>query len=154
MSAPLAPREKPCAGACAAGLRQLSTLVSAELDRSLRRRGFSSAAFNVLQVLRESGGAAAPHEISDRLGVSRATVTGLVDALERRRLVRRARHPGDRRMLRVEITARAGVLLTQMVPEHNRTVRRIFGGLPAADQQQLRTLLGRLQAHLRQSSLA
>lgn len=150
MSASLgARREKPCAGACAAGLRQLGSLVSTELDRSLRRRGFSSAAFGVLQVLHQAGGSAAPHEISDRLAVSRATVTGLLDGLERRRLVRRARHPGDRRMLRVEMTGRAHVLLAEMLPEHNRAVGRIFAGLGAPEQQQLRTLLNRLQAHLR-----
>jgi DNA-binding MarR family transcriptional regulator len=142
-------REKPCAGACAAGLRQLGSLISTELDRSVRRQGFSGAAFGVLQVLHESGGSAAPHEISDRLAVSRATVTGLLDGLERRRLVRRARHPGDRRMLRVEMTGRAQVLLAELLPEHNRAVGRIFAGLGAPEQQQLVTLLNRLQAHLR-----
>ena len=150
MSASLAARrEQPCAGACAAGLRQLGSLISAELDRSVRRQGFSSAAFNVLRVLQESGGSAAPHEISDQLGVSRATVTGLLDALERRRLVRRVRHAGDRRMLRIEITGRAGALLTEMLPEHNRAVGRIFAGLGATEQQQLVSLLDRLQVHLR-----
>jgi hypothetical protein len=36
-----------------------------------------------------------------------------------------------------------------MLPEHNRAVGRIFAGLGAPEQQQLRTLLNRLQAHLR-----
>jgi DNA-binding MarR family transcriptional regulator len=145
----IARREKPCAGACAAGLRQLGSLISTELDRSVRRQGFSSAGFGVLQVLHESGGSAAPHQLSDRLAVSRATVTGLLDGLERRRLVRRVRHPGDRRMLQVEMTDRARVLLAEMLPEHNRAVRRIFAGLGALEQQQLVSLLNRLQAHLR-----
>jgi len=139
----------PRAGACAAGLRQLGSLINSELDRSVRRQGFSSAAFGVLQVLHESGGSAAPHQISDRLAVSRATVTGLLDGLERRRLVRRVRHPDDRRMLRVEMTDRARILLAEMLPEHNRAVGRIFAGLGALEQQQLVSLLNRLQAHLR-----
>ena len=138
-----------CAGACATGLRQLGSLISAELDRSLHRQGFSSAAFGVLQVLRVAGGSAAPHEISEELGVSRATVTGLVDGLEGRRLVRRIRDASDRRMLRVALTPRAQVLLAELLPEHDRALRRIFAGLPAADQQQLVRLLGRLQSHLR-----
>jgi DNA-binding MarR family transcriptional regulator len=145
----VARREKPCAGACAAGLRQLGSLISAELDRNVRRQGFSSAAFGVLQVLHESGGWAAPHQLSDRLAVSRATVTGLLDGLERRRLVRRVRHPSDRRMLRVEMTDRARVLLAEMLPEHNRAVGRIFAGLGPLEQQQLVSLLNRLQTHLR-----
>src|SRR2546425_9665266 len=139
----------PRAGACAAGLRQLGSLINSELDRSVRRQGFSSAAFGVLQVLHESGGSAAPHQISDRLAVSRATVTGLLDGLERRRLVRRVRHPDDRRMLRVEMTDRARILLAEMLPEHNRAVGRIFASLGALEQQQLVSLLNRLQAHLR-----
>ncbi len=150
MTAPLAARRQmPRAGACAAGLRQLGSLISSELDRSVRRQGFSSAAFGVLQVLHESGGSAAPHQISDRLAVSRATVTGLLDGLERRRLVRRVRHPDDRRRLRVEMTDRARILLAEILPEHNRAVGRIFAGLGALEQQQLVSLLNRLQAHLR-----
>jgi len=142
-------RGDSCAGACATGLRQLGSLISAELDRSLHRQGFSSAAFGVLQVLRAVGGSAAPHEISEHLGVSRATVTGLVDGLEGRRLVRRTRDASDRRMLRVALTPRARVLLAELLPEHDRALRRIFAGLRAADQEQLVRLLGRLQSHLR-----
>jgi DNA-binding MarR family transcriptional regulator len=143
-----ASRGTPGADACAAGLRQLGSLVSTELDRSLRRRGFSSAAFGVLQVLHQSGGSAAPHEISDRLAVSRATVTGLLDGLEHRRLVRRTPDPGDRRRLRVQLTGRARVVLAEMLPAHTRAVHRIFAVLPAADQQQLVELLGRIRARL------
>lgn len=138
---------EPCPGACAAGLVQLASLISARLDRSFGH-SMTSAAFNTLRVLQESGGAACPHEISDRLSVSRATVTGLLDSLEQRRLVRRVPHPEDRRMLRVEITVQARRLLHRLAPEHNRALRRIFAGLPGRDQQRLRALLTRLRAQL------
>jgi DNA-binding MarR family transcriptional regulator len=123
-------------------------LVNARLERSLGRHGVSGAAFNTLQVLAASGGAACPHEISDRLSVSRATVTGVLDSLEQRHLIRRVAHPQDRRMLRVEMTPRARRLLDRLAPEHDRALRRIFAGLPGRDQQRLNVLLNRLRSQL------
>ena len=43
-------------------------------------------------------------ELGARLIVTRATVTGLLDSLERRGFVHRAPNPADRRSLLVEIT--------------------------------------------------
>ena len=41
-----------------------------------------------------------PSELGERLIVTRATVTGLLDSLERRGFVRRSANPTDRRSLR------------------------------------------------------
>lgn len=139
--------------ACAASLRHLGSLIGGELDRCCQRQGLSSAGFSVLQVLQAAGGSAAPHQISDRLGVSRATVTGLLDGLEQRRLVRRTRDDLDRRMRRIVLTPRARALVVDLTPEHDRAMRRMFAGLPAADRRQLVQLLGRLQSHLGHPSL-
>jgi DNA-binding MarR family transcriptional regulator len=144
------PHDRP--GACATGLVQLGSLISAELDRSLKGRGLSSAAYNVLRVLAESGGAACPYEISERLSVSRATVTGLLDSLESNRLVHRAPHSQDRRMLLVQMTERGRTLMARLIPEQDGVLRRMFGGLPAREQHRLVSLLARLQTELRQSA--
>jgi DNA-binding MarR family transcriptional regulator len=45
-----------------------------------------------------------PSELGERLIVTRATVTGLLDSLERRGFVKRSANPADRRSLMVEIT--------------------------------------------------
>lgn len=45
-----------------------------------------------------------PSELGDRLIVTRATMTGVVDSLERRGFARRSPHPSDRRSVIVEIT--------------------------------------------------
>jgi DNA-binding MarR family transcriptional regulator len=57
----------------------------------------------VLFMLRE--GIASPAAIAQRLGISRAVVTGLLDRLEERGLTRREPDPGDRRRLRIVMTA-------------------------------------------------
>ena len=57
----------------------------------------------VLFMIRE--GVVSPASIAQRLGISRAVVTGLLDRLEERGLIRREPDPGDRRRLRIVMTA-------------------------------------------------
>jgi DNA-binding MarR family transcriptional regulator len=49
-------------------------------------------------------GVTSPAGIAQRLGISRAVVTGLLDRLEERGLVRREPDPADRRRLRIVLT--------------------------------------------------
>ena len=68
-----------------------------------------------------------PSELGDRLIVTRATVTGVVDSLERRGYVRRLPNPNDRRGVIVELTPEGAVFLAEC--------RRV---LAAADRASLR----------------
>src|SRR5438046_1328308 len=70
----------------------------------LRPLGVSPAGGLVLGLLRDNG-PMSPSEIGERLIVTRSTVTGVLDSLERRGLVRRTPNPDDRRSIVVEITA-------------------------------------------------
>lgn len=69
----------------------------------LRPLGVSSAGGLVLGQLRDHG-AMSPSELGDRLIVTRATVTGVVDSLERRGYVVRTPNPNDRRGIIVDLT--------------------------------------------------
>jgi DNA-binding MarR family transcriptional regulator len=83
------------------------------IGRLLRPLGVSAAGGLVLGQLRDHG-AMSPSELGERLIVTRATVTGLIDSLERRGFVHRSANPADRRSLLVEITP-AGLEVTQQV---------------------------------------
>jgi MarR family 2-MHQ and catechol resistance regulon transcriptional repressor len=58
----------------------------------------------VLGILADLGEPLPPNKIAERLIISRASVTSLIDSLERRGYVRRAPHSTDRRMLLIELT--------------------------------------------------
>lgn len=92
------------------------------IGRLLRPLNVSAAGGLVLGILRDRG-PMAPSELGERLIVTRATVTGLIDSLERRGFVRRLPHPADRRSLLVEITP-AGLVVVQelrtLVHRHER----------------------------------
>ncbi|MFN2614683.1 MAG: MarR family winged helix-turn-helix transcriptional regulator [Actinomycetota bacterium] len=92
-------------------------LLNAELNRKLRAFGLSLATFNVLMILDGDDRPLCPYEIGDRLLVTRGTVTGLLDSLERLGMTRRFAHPDDRRMLLVEMTPKARKTLSKLSAE-------------------------------------
>jgi DNA-binding MarR family transcriptional regulator len=86
-------------------------LIYDRIGQLLRPLDVSPAGGLVLGILRDRGNLS-PSELGDRLIVSRATITGVVDSLERRGFVRRLPNPADRRSLLVEITP-AGLRVLQ-----------------------------------------
>jgi DNA-binding MarR family transcriptional regulator len=83
------------------------------IGRLLRPLGVSSAGGLVLGQLRDHG-PLSPSEIGERLIVTRATVTGVLDSLERRGYVRRSPNPVDRRGVIVDLTAEGLVVVAEV----------------------------------------
>ena len=117
------------------------------IGRLLRPLGVSSPGGLVLGLLRDHG-PMAPSEIGDRLIVTRATVTGLLDSLERRGFVRRTAHPSDRRSLIVQITAEGLKVLTEVRTIVHRQEKDWLSSLSDAELRRLITLLHRVQRAL------
>ena len=87
-------------------------------------------------------------DLARAVGIEGPTLTRHVDALERDGLVTRQRDTGDRRAVRVELTPAGEQLhgeLLKAVIAFNRRLRR---GLDDAEADQLRDLLGRLEANV------
>lgn len=129
-------------------LIRTDSLVGSMLARRFRRYGLSLSGFNALVILRQSHGRLHPHEIADRLLVTRAAVTALLDALESRGYARRRPSEMDGRMSLIEITDHGRAALQDLLPEHFAAERAMVACLNANEKELLVGLLGRLQAHL------
>src|SRR5512141_2166268 len=81
------------------------------IGRLLRPLNVSAAGGLALGLLRDHG-PMSPSALSERLIVTRATVTGVLDSLQRRGFVRRTANPSDRRGQIAEITP-AGLAVLQ-----------------------------------------
>jgi DNA-binding MarR family transcriptional regulator len=137
---------------CVVNLIRTEGLVAAELDRIFRPHGLTGPGYNVLAILAGAGTALPPYVIGERLLVTRGTVTGLLDSLEKRGLVRRTPHPQDRRMLLVELTEDARPLMRRVARELLPAQGEMISVLSEQEKEILVGLLGRLQAHLRSRS--
>ena len=114
------------------------------IGRLLRPLGVSPAGGLVLGILRDRGNLP-PSELGDRLIVSRATVTGVVDSLERRGFVRRLPHPADRRSLLIEITPAGLKVLQELRTLVHRNEQQWMAGLSDDELRAYIALLHRIQ---------
>lgn len=121
-------------------------VLMAHFTKLMSACGLSPAVFNVLMILSHgSGKKFKQHDISKLLLVSRANVTGLVNALVRRGLAKREPDRSDRRAWLVKITPRGKTLLETYLPRHYAEVYRIFSGFRAAEKKTLSRLISRLK---------
>jgi DNA-binding MarR family transcriptional regulator len=128
-------------------------LVFDQIGRLLRPLNVSAAGGLVLGILRDQG-PLTPSELGDRLIVTRATVTGLIDSLERRGYVHRSANPADRRSLIVEITPAGLAVVQELRTIVHRNEKAWLGVLSDADLRAYIELLHRIQDSLADASEA
>jgi MarR family 2-MHQ and catechol resistance regulon transcriptional repressor len=122
------------------------------LARAVEAQGLSPAAFNVLMILSRNEGRGCPmHELGEVLLVSRANVTGLVDCLERKKLVERVADPADRRVRLVCITKPGQQLLEKLAPDHYASVREMLKEVKNSEKATLNALLTKLRRSVQHS---
>ena len=102
----------------------------------------------VLGVLADAGAPLPPNQIAERLILSRASVTSLLDSLERRGYVRRLPHTSDRRMLLIALTDAGRKVAHEFRVVVHQHQKAWLGVLTEQEQDQLIGALHRLQAAL------
>lgn len=98
-------------------LTQTHDTVLTFANEAMRRHRLSPAARQALGTLDGHGGPLSPGEVADRLLLTPASITSLLDTLERRGLVTRTPDPQDRRRVLVEITEAGRAVVDEVVPE-------------------------------------
>lgn len=93
-------------------------------------------------------------ELAAMLEVTPVTVGRMLDRLEKRGLIRRETHPGDRRATRVVVAPGARELLEQLDAARTLTRARAFTGLSERQSQELIASLLRIRDNLSHSSPA
>lgn len=134
-------------------LLRVATDLSSALDSCLSQHGLLQGRWWVLILLmRESDGMSAPSTLAEKAGVSRATMTGLLDSLERDGLVERIFDAADRRRVSIRLTPSGQAKLDEVMPDYYRRLRQLMAGFSDAEKSVLHSMLERL--HARQGMLA
>lgn len=131
-----------------AKLRSVGARVEVALQASLERRGISEGRLRVLATLLSRDAALTHTELAELAGVTKGTITGLVDGLEGDGLVRRVAEAADARVRRVELTRRGRALLDRVLPGHLAGLSACMAGLSRAERRQLARLLAKVEAGL------
>lgn len=129
---------------------RVATDVSLALDQCLSRHGLLQGRWWVLILLmREDDQRSAPSVLAEKAGVSRATMTGLIDGLERDGLVQRVYGSEDRRSVMVQLTADGQQKLDEVMPDYYSRLRECMAGLDEVARAQLVQMLGVLQTGIK-----
>jgi DNA-binding MarR family transcriptional regulator len=114
-----------------------SRTLSSEGRRLLRHSGLTEVQFNVLMLLKyQFKKGATQVELSKRILVNRANVTGLVDRLERDGLVERVRQKNDRRANTVSITGKGLKKLAAAEPGYFDGIRKVAQSISEPQRQE------------------
>lgn len=111
-------------------LIQAGELYTKELNKVYN---VSAAQLNCLLALHENG-SLPPSQIAKHILVNSSTVTGIIDRLEDKGLVKRVRKSSDRRVVTIELTETGKVLAENAPPPIQQ---KIFDGLNRLSERQI-----------------
>jgi len=121
--------------------------LSTALDGFLLKHGLLQGRWWVLILLmREENQTSIPSVLAEKSGVSRATMTRLLDGLERDGLIKRRFDQADRRSFSVSLTPSGQKKLDEVMPDYYQRVNQSMAKLGAKDYQKLNQILELIQA--------
>jgi DNA-binding MarR family transcriptional regulator len=109
----------------------------ATANQALRHHQLSPAGRQALAILDGAGAPLSPTEIAERLLVTTASVTSLLDTLERRGLVTRSPDPDDRRKVLVALTSDGRQAVDAFLPQMMALQTAMLAGLSESRRRQL-----------------
>ncbi len=139
----------PAAMEVFSALLELSSDILSASNCALARNGISQARFRLLLHLRRAGSAGLhPMDLAKALGVERATITGLVDGVEKEGLARRLPCSSDRRSILVALTLKGEREIDSIAPARLRRVSQLMAGLSGAEKKEITRLLDKVGANM------
>jgi DNA-binding MarR family transcriptional regulator len=130
-------------------LLRTADLIAANSHTFFKKHNLSQSRFTVLTLLTRPGLASAtPASLADKAAVTRATMTGLIDTLEKDGMVMRVPDPLDRRTMHIELTAAGRAKLEEILPECYAKIATMLAPLNSGERGQLVALLQKIDEGL------
>ncbi len=117
---------------------RIGTELAESLDRFLATHGLLQGRWWVLILLmREDNLTSTPSELAEKAGVSRATMSGLIDGLLRDGLVVRQEGNKDRRSYSIQLAAAGQEKLDEVMPDYYPRVKKMMNAIPEQQREEL-----------------
>jgi DNA-binding MarR family transcriptional regulator len=128
--------------------RTMSTLhdIATMMESHFARLGLSRGRFMLMIQLHghDDPDGLSISEMMSEYRVSSATMTGIVDTLEKEGLIERIRSPKDRRRVNVRITPAGREFMDQLLPRHHECMKVFSSRLNDRERQTLIRLMNKL----------
>ena len=128
-------------------LLRVASDLSTALDACLSRHELLQGRWWVLILLmREDSKTSTPSILAEKAGVSRATMTGLLDGLEQGHLIERLLTKADRRSTFIKLTEAGQAKLDVVMPDYYSRLRECMKALNEQDREKLKQMLNVVNA--------
>ncbi len=135
------PALDPDAVLACATIHAVGVEVQAALEASLAKHDMSEGRLRVLVLLLDQDQPIPHSELADLSCVTKGTITGLVDSLERDGYVERQPDQDDRRVVKIALTRAGRAVIDRILPGHLTRLSKMMRRLTKREQKSLIDLL-------------
>ena len=130
-------------------LRKVSSNLENSLESYFSSYGVSAGRFMLLLLLSSKSDGMMPSELAEQCGVTQATISGLLNGLEKTELILRETHTHDGRAYVIRLSEKGRELLTQLKPEFLNCVNHMMEQFSVEEKQLLVGILSRFSESLK-----
>ncbi|QDK36679.1 MarR family winged helix-turn-helix transcriptional regulator [Bdellovibrio sp. NC01] len=128
--------------------RKVATDIEIHYDNFFAKYDLSPGRFTLLMLLKKNPEGLMPSELAQKVGVTQATISGLINSLEKAELVARETHIKDGRAFVIKLTNNGQDLLKKIAPEWYPKIMNFWGQFTAEEKTKLNALLERMSQNI------
>ncbi len=129
-------------------LRKVSSDFETNLESFFSRYNLSTGRFTLLLLLSTNPQGMVPSELAQKVGVTQATISGLINSLEKNELVKREVHEKDGRSFVIRLTEKGSRLFQEITPIYFDRVQKFWSAFGESEKKDLGQLFGKMIAQM------
>jgi DNA-binding MarR family transcriptional regulator len=129
-------------------LKKVSTEFEISFDNYFSNYNLSTGRYTLLLLLRKSENGLMPSELAQKVGVTQATISGLINSLEKSELVIRETHEQDGRAFVIKLTAKGQALVKKLGPDYYTRINRFWEQFNVEERELLNKMFERMIANI------
>ncbi|KHD89773.1 MAG: marR family transcriptional regulator [Bdellovibrio sp. ArHS] len=118
-------------------LRKVTTEMEINLDSFFSRYNLSSGRFTLMILLHRASQGLMPSELAQKVGVTQATISGLINSLEKVEIVKRTTHEKDGRSFVILLTDKGRALCDEIVPLYHERITQFWSEFNESEKNQI-----------------
>ncbi|KYG63355.1 MarR family transcriptional regulator [Bdellovibrio bacteriovorus] len=125
-------------------LRKVTTEMEINLDSFFSRYSLSSGRFTLMILLQRATQGMMPSELAQKVGVTQATISGLINSLEKADIVKRTTHEKDGRSFVILLTDKGRALCDEIMPHYHQRITQFWSEFNENEKPQINGFLERM----------
>lgn len=127
---------------------KIATALENHFDTFLLPHNLSFGRFTILALLSSTPEGIVPTDLANRVGITQATMSGLLNGLEKADLIRREEHHNDRRSFVIKITDKGEQLIKHIIPQWAPQVAAFWNKFTHDEMSGMNSLMGKMLENL------